>query len=703
MLQPNKTKVRSPIKAIGLSPSQQAEAEADALFVNNWNANRVVGGKKLPKGYQISPNQVVQSSELSSVGESGRYDPSTRRVSLDANNTEQGVPAHEYAHIFQDRTKLQRPKTYQDYIETPITNVIPNLGDYDTNPNEIHSELMRFRRNNNYRPDQVITDEDINKVENTNYNFNNISQDNLIKLLNSTADTSVPTTTFAAYGGNINPSNMNYSKRLPKNKRHIAPSALVGTAGGVASMVPGIGTAVGAGLGIVSSVMAQDEASNEERKRQELLYGQQRAQDAIALQNYNQVGNAGVQYYAGGGKLLPSSIKGKYLATGGDLTSLNSTTEVAEGNTHGEKTIDGQYGITLSDGQQPIAEVEDQEVIVNNNQVYSDRLMYDSKRSYADVAKKIAKKAGKIETKLNDTTDSKSRNGYERQLAGTKMAEEALFKHQEQTKYNEGMQEIENLPTTVVMADGGILGEGTMTNSQFAKRIGRFTPRGPEEDPSFAEQLVPGLIDNVGNLLISGNAPEIPLPIYNKVPNLETSVNINPQLSAINDSVNTTSDMLLANTNNSNVARANIAANRLGGLKAKLGLLGERENTERDLRNENVLRQANVAASNNAMTDNYNMNNFTRTGDLQGRLSANLGNLSEDIDKVYARRDQKDYYDTVQLADILDDPTGEKIRTAERNPELYKSAKTRAAIRKEAERKALITPYNYNNIIQSAI
>lgn len=825
-----------PIKSKGLSPEQQAEAEADVLFTNNWNANRVVGGVKLPKGYQISPNQPVTLSNLNldkKEGEGldrGSYNHETGEILLDPSFQEEyGIPAHEYAHRFQDKTKLMRPKLYNDYIKKPIETLAPNTETYQSDPNEIHSELMRLRRNANFKPDQVIVPEDVQNVDFNNYNFNAIKdKDTLIKLLNTTADASIPNTiSYAAYGGNINNNNintMNRINRLPKNKRHIAPSALLGGASAVSSMIPGVGTAVGAGLGLVSGLLSkgeQEQALKEQQQKALYSQGQQlTAQDNMidkqALLNYDINGQTlydptrNLGTFSKGGSLTSPSFKGKYLATGGDLTSLNSRTEVAEGNTHGEKTIDGEYGITLSNGIEPVAEIEDQEVLVDNDKVYSDRLMYDKTSSYADKAKQIAKKAGRLETKLNNTTDTKSRNGYERALAGTKMAEEALFAHQEETKLNEGMQEIENLPTTAVMANGGeidppnnnllkkgidfiidqnsLIGlvnsydnnsryktqdfigllpggvatladqtleiadkersnihkfkfnqnkgkklqpkslpinikvkdsyasggrlpldgtEGTISNADFAKSIGMFTPKSIDNnygsDPSFIEQIAPSLIDNVGNYLINQNTPSLPKPIYNNAPALETNVNVNPQLSAINNTVGSVTNSILGNTNNSNTARANITSAKLKGLQSKLGVLGEQENLERGLRNQDVMQRSQVNASNNAMSDQYNMNNFIRTNDIQSRTSANLGNLSEDIDRTLNRRDQDQYYNNILLADILDDPTGEKIRTANRNPELFKSAKLRQGISREAKRKALRTPYNYNNIIQSAL
>lgn len=205
-----------PIKAKGLSPAQQTEAEADAVFTNNWNANRVVNGIKLPKGYQIPSNQPVILSDLNTnkkEGEGidrGAYNRKSGEILLDPSFQEEyGIPAHEYAHRFQDKTKLMRPKLYNDYIRNPIESLAPNTETYQSDPNEIHSELMRLRRNANFKPDQVIIPEDVENLDMNNYNFNAVKdKDTLIKLLNSTASINNKTSqNIAAYGGSLGKSN----------------------------------------------------------------------------------------------------------------------------------------------------------------------------------------------------------------------------------------------------------------------------------------------------------------------------------------------------------------------------------------------------------------------------------------------------------------------------------------------------------------
>jgi hypothetical protein len=553
--------------------------------------------------------------------------------------------------------------------------------------------------------------------------------------------------------------------RLPSSKRHIAPSALVGGVGAAASLIPGYGTAISAGLGLVSGMMAKGEASSEQKKLEEeqkrLQFNQQRQEDAYALSNYNTAGETGVQYYANGGELNnASSTKGKYLATGGDLVPLNSTTEEVEGNSHGSKAIDGQYGVTLNDGQEDIAEVEGGEVIKDNEKVYSNRLMYDKKNSFADKAKQIAKKTAKIETKLNDTKDTKSRNGLERNLAGMKMADEVLFNKQEQVKQIEGLKELEGVGETK-MAYGGpipkanwldniygnnvprVAGDGTMTDEQATGNIGSFlmspkvinqsnpmsvnagitarkgypsfaqtnvqAPKTPYDmstvapevdpsDPSFINQLAPHLIDNLGNMFINSNTPKLPKPILNKPADIDTTVNVNPQLASIAEAKASGRADILNNTSNSNVARANIAQNNLRALQAKLGVLSEKENTEKGLRNQNAMYRQGVTSSNNNIMSNANMLEFQRRGEIQSRNSANLADLSSNIKDITTNRAKDEYYDTDLIASLLDDPTGEKARVFARNPNLLKRSATKKAMSSEQLRRANKKAYNFSDL-----
>ena len=220
-------------------------------------------------------------------------------------------------------------------------------------------------------------------------------------------------------------------------------------------------------------------AQREQRKQlkqQELnninaQYAQAKANDYNTYNNTNTFGDNNVEYYANGGEVeansLPNSApklspmqmaeiqksltqngglapqmpisNGGYQTKGGNLVPIGDGVEEAVGNQHNEETIDGVSGIQLSKNGEPVAEIENKEVVVDGDTVYSHQLKYDGKQSYADKMRKITAKRNKLEKEQNATKDKRVKNTIERKLAGLNMAEEALFTHQEHRKYAEGI------------------------------------------------------------------------------------------------------------------------------------------------------------------------------------------------------------------------------------------------------------------------
>jgi hypothetical protein len=455
-------------------------------------------------------------------------------------------------------------------------------------------------------------------------------------------------------------------KRLPYKKRHIAPSII---AAGISTAVP-----------LVTSLLqnGNKDAINARKDMLGNMLKQKATEDEVILDNYDVNGVNGFNYYAGGG-VLPSTTtqsptKGKFNTTGGELQTLSSSMELAQGNTHGENKVDGQYGITLDNGQEQVAEIEDEEVLSDNQKVFSNRLMVNKTKSFADVAKKIGMKAGKIEKKLEKTNDSISRNGYERQLAGTKMAEDSLFQLQEITKQQEGVKELENY-----MAYGGLFGrkklpidgsQGTVSDADMTaslvKGFNAETP--PATDPSLGSYVAPMLIDNIGNLLLTANTPKPQKPIMNYARKLNTKVDVTPQLSELQNAIESNTTNVLNNTANSNTARSNIASTKLRGLEQKLGILGAKENTETGLENQDAMNRQNVDAGNNQLRNGYMDTVLQRKLDMNSQLSGNLADMSKNIGEGITNKQMDKYYDEVMLLDLLDDPTGEKVSSMDKNP-----------------------------------
>ena len=239
---------------------------------------------------------------------------------------------------------------------------------------------------------------------------------------------------------------------------------------------------IGGGIQVLGSLFGMSQAQKAQReqrkqlKQQELnninaQYSQARSNDYNTYNNTNTFGDNNVEYYANGGEVesnsLPNSApklspmqmaeiqkaltqngglapqmpvsNGGYQTKGGNLVPIGDGVEEAVGNQHNEETIDGVSGIQLSKNGEPVAEIENKEVVVDGDTIYSHQLKYDGKQSYADKMRKITAKRNKLEKEQNATKDKRVKNTIERKLAGLNMAEEALFTHQEHRKYAEGI------------------------------------------------------------------------------------------------------------------------------------------------------------------------------------------------------------------------------------------------------------------------
>ena len=240
---------------------------------------------------------------------------------------------------------------------------------------------------------------------------------------------------------------------------------------------------IGAGVQVLGSVLGMSQARKAQKEQERQLkqqeidtinaqYSQARSNDYNTYNNTNTFGDNNVEYYANGGEVesnsLPNSApklspmqlaeiqksltqnggiapqmpisNGGYQTKGGNLIPIGDGVEEAVGNQHNEETIDGVSGIQLSKNGEPVAEIENKEVVVDGDTVYSHQLKYDGKQSYADKMRKITAKRNKLEKEQNATKDKRVKNTIERKLAGLNMAEEALFTHQEHRKYAEGIK-----------------------------------------------------------------------------------------------------------------------------------------------------------------------------------------------------------------------------------------------------------------------
>ena len=421
------------------------------------------------------------------------------------------------------------------------------------------------------------------------------------------------------------------------------------------------------GIGMVTSIIGQNKAKKEAEKAQALASANNfntamQEQDIYANKFKNDNIND-LPVYDNGGKLNTnsSSTTGKYDTVGGDLVPISDNAEVVVGNTHKEKDIDNSYGVTLSEDGEPVANVEDKEVVVDNNLVFSDKLKKGN-RTFASIALDVNSKIGELQSKNKGLVRPNEKFANERTIQGLEKLNENLFKEQELVKANTYGTEDEMIDVvdgTVPVAENGM----RINKKNFLEDPVTDTSGIGVREGTFGSDLAPMLADNVANFFLAKNAPAPPKPIMRRAPVIDTRVNVNPQLANVANAVASSNETVRANTNNSNVARANITATNLKGAEAANSIYASKESAERQLQNEQVKALTANANANAELDSEYQ--NDVRDDRLQrsSALSKNITNLTEDIKAVRQNEIQKDSDDTLVTLGLLDDPTGEKART----------------------------------------
>lgn len=176
-----------------LTPAQTTDVEKQREWLNNWNANRVIGGQKINSNYQIPFSSDIYIDDLNYGNNNrettlGEFDTVSDRLILDTNyQSKKGIPAHELTHRYQ---KYLSPDLYKQYINEPISKALQNTqgsSEYHGNVDENQAELNRLRYIQGFRPDQTITPQNLQNYNPDEYNLKHFSQDQLINLLNTTA------------------------------------------------------------------------------------------------------------------------------------------------------------------------------------------------------------------------------------------------------------------------------------------------------------------------------------------------------------------------------------------------------------------------------------------------------------------------------------------------------------------------------------
>lgn len=373
---------------------------------------------------------------------------------------------------------------------------------------------------------------------------------------------------------------------------------------------------------------------------------------------------------ANGGK-LPLSLPYDSKALGGKLVPLATGMAKAVGDTHEEDTNnDGRGGITLQNNNQPIAEVEDQEVM-NNSKVFSDRLKVKPGVTFANMAETLGRKKGKYE-EMSKSNNYREKNTGDRMTSHIDSDLDNLFKLQEMSKIPQN-QPVNNVP----MGANGV----DFSNTDWSKVGQQVTP----------------YLDNIYNEGIINNTPNIPTPTakvaYDLSPaTMKTNYNINP---ALNDA-DRAYKMFNQNTDETTSNPATSRGNKLGAfadyLYNKSRLYNTKENTETDLINRNnaniqsvtdrnLGNRQTIANENAGLTDTFNWAKMQRTSDINKMKGTNFANMvgdmttqnqdhnMETLDQSRIMTDSLKYNDGAGFSKLVGTPTMDSLVRS--NPQYY--------------------------------
>lgn len=398
-----------------------------------------------------------------------------------------------------------------------------------------------------------------------------------------------------------------------------------------------------------------------------------------------------------------SSSTGKLDAVGGDLIPVSDNAEVVSGNTHKQNNIDGSYGVTLSENGQPVANVEDKEVIVDNNLVFSDKLKKGN-QTFADIALQVNTKIGELQDKLKGAKSNAEKFSIERTIQGLQKSNQDLFNEQEVVKRNTTGDEQE----TVKVEDGivpkganGLRLPGDPNKPDWMKDMNKLV-YGTKPTPvstlkattfkpelsntvgdipkrmrnTYAEdlegitdkksdvigQIAPLIVDNITNAIIADKMPAPARPTIRRAPVIDTTINVQPQLADIAKAVGTSKANILGNTSSSNVARAAMTTANLRGAELSGDVYAKKDAIERDLKNKQNIALVEAANVNAGLLDDYREDVREHTLAKQAAQSKNVSNAISDYQAVkQAGLLDKQSQDILNLS-LLDDPTGEKMR-----------------------------------------
>lgn len=432
----------------------------------------------------------------------------------------------------------------------------------------------------------------------------------------------------------------------------------LGSGAAIGTMIlPGIGTAIGGVLGAIGGLVG-GLFGNRKRKEELAKAKETERQQTIAAMNdkieadYTNLQNRSLNDYSEGNGFYAKyggRFPIRYRMAKGGLIPNSSNSDVAYGATHEQfNQLTGTTGIPLGNyevegGGDNNGNLQAGEVITYDNlgaNVFSDTLkLPNSKKTYADVAKKLTDQKGKLENAttaiagtIEESLNEIPKNKLNRLTLGTKI------------------RNTEKMVRALNIVSGKIAEVDDKIQNLYNKQEIHATVKGYRNNENIAAKYGGrcrrdmggwmagfGLLTNLMNSLSTANAidyeSKIPLPRQNRVntPVYSTNYNINSQLQEIDSQISSAKRYITANSSNPQIARAAIGELSANASRLKNQVYADRNRVLAQMYDRNVEARSNTERINNQIDYENAVNEYNKLVDINSKRAANRQQLMQGI------------------------------------------------------------------------
>lgn len=184
-------------------------------------------------------------------------------------------------------------------------------------------------------------------------------------------------------------------------------------------------------------------------------------------------------------------------------------------------------------------------------------------------------------------------------------------------------------------------------------------PGGSSNKKEIYESILP-FISNIANTFFNRQLDNINPPKGQMMatPTMDANVNINPQLENIQSQTAAYDEFIRGNVAGGPTARAAHSANRVSNVRATNELRGEQGNIERQIRNQNLDRAAQIASENVRMDHTNQLAQHGHDVASIERRSANIANAESKLQQLKSQNRLEEYQNKqIELAKMLVDGT----------------------------------------------